>query len=164
MRAFHRSLPMSLLKAREAVMRNFLPHLREHGLTAQQWRVLRALEDRREAGGRGLEMTRLAEECFLLMPSLSRIVQNLERRSLVRRHAPRNDLRRSEIRLTEAGVRLVALMAPQSEERYTHITREFGSGKLELLYELLDELTGKLDAVARDRQQPSQPVMFEQES
>lgn len=107
-------------------MRTFLPHLREHGLTSQQWRVLRALEEQREAGDQGLEMTKLAGECFLLMPSSSCIVQNLERRALVRRHAPRNDLRRSEIRLTEAGIRLVALMAPQSEERYAHITREFG--------------------------------------
>ena len=43
LREFDRSLPMRLLKAREAVMRNFLPSLREHDLSAQQWRVLRAL-------------------------------------------------------------------------------------------------------------------------
>lgn len=145
MRGFHRSLPMSLLKAREAVMRTFLPNLREHGPTSQQWRVLRALEEQREAGDQGLEMTRLAQECFLLMPSLSRIVRNLEERELVRRHAPRNDLRRSEIRLTEAGIQLVALVAPRSEERYAYITREFGHARLELLYELLDELTAKLE-------------------
>ena len=43
MREFSRSLPMSLLRAREAVMRQFRPSLREHGLTEQQWRILRAL-------------------------------------------------------------------------------------------------------------------------
>jgi len=35
MRDFSRSLPMSLLRAREAVMRQFRPKLREHGLTEQ---------------------------------------------------------------------------------------------------------------------------------
>lgn len=152
MRTFQRSLPMSLLKAREAVMRAFQPHLRAHGLTAQQWRVLRALYDQQRNGGQGLEMTRLAAACFLLMPSLSRIVQNLERRSLVERHALPADLRRCEIRLTSAGARLVALMAPQSEERYAYITREFGVGKLEQLYELLDELTEKLNAKEQEPQ------------
>src|SRR6266849_5130597 len=43
MREFSRSLPMSLLRAREAVMRHFRPSLRDHGLTEQQWRILRAL-------------------------------------------------------------------------------------------------------------------------
>lgn len=137
---------MSLLKAREAVMRAFLPHLREHGLTAQQWRVLRALYDGWESDAAGREMTSIAEECFLLMPSLSRIVQNLENRSLVQRRPAANDLRRSEIRLTNEGAKLVRIMSPQSEERYAHITKVFGYGKLELLYELLDELTNKLDA------------------
>ena len=35
MREFSRSLPMSLLRAREAVMRQFRPSLRNHGLTEQ---------------------------------------------------------------------------------------------------------------------------------
>jgi hypothetical protein len=38
MREFSRSLPMSLLRAREAVMRQFRPSLRDHGLTEQQSR------------------------------------------------------------------------------------------------------------------------------
>jgi hypothetical protein len=42
-RSFARSLPMALLKAREAVMVRFRPSLRAHGLTEQQWRVLRIM-------------------------------------------------------------------------------------------------------------------------
>jgi hypothetical protein len=36
MRELSRSLPMSLLRAREAVMRQFRPSLRNHALTEQQ--------------------------------------------------------------------------------------------------------------------------------
>ena len=145
MREFERSLPMSLLKARESVMKKFIPHLREHDLSPQQWRVLRALFETD-----GLEMSVLSEQCYLLMPSLSRIVQNLELRKLVSRRTSDTDQRRSIISLADEGERLVRIIAPKSEERYTHITETFGYGKLELLYELLDELVVKLDSEEDD--------------
>ena len=140
MRKFERSLPMSLLKAREAVMKTFVPHLRAHDVSPQQWRVMRALFEAEE-----LEMTELSETCFLLMPSLSRIIQNLESRKLVIRRKSDADQRRSLIRLSKSGVKLVNLMSPESEARYQQITEVFGYGKLELLYELLDELVEKLN-------------------
>ena len=140
MREFERSLPMSLLKAREVVMKKFIPHLREYDLSPQQWRVLRVLFETD-----GLEMSVISERCYLLMPSLSRIIQNLEARKLISRRISEKDQRRSIISLTESGVKLVELIAPKSEERYAHITETFGYGKLELLYELLDELVVKLD-------------------
>jgi homoprotocatechuate degradation regulator HpaR len=137
---------MSLLKAREAVMRNFIPHLRANDLSAQQWRVLRALYDNSESSQTETEMSGIAKQCYLMMPSLSRIVQHLEKRNLIERRASEADMRRSMLRLTEEGKKLVSIMAPQSEARYEHITQVFGYGKLELLYELLDELTEKLTA------------------
>lgn len=146
---------MSLLKAREAVMKKFIPHLRQHDLSAQQWRVLRALFDVREDGGGEIEMSALAEQCYLLMPSLSRIVQNLEKRGFIRRRPAKTDMRRSMICLTEAGSELVNAMSIQSEARYEHITAVFGYGKLELLYELLEELTEKLTE-AEYSEQPEQ--------
>src|SRR6201982_2692041 len=82
MRDFARSLPMSLLRAREAVMRQFRPSLRNHGLTEQQWRILRALTSVDE-----IEVTELAHVAFLLGPSLSRILRDLEARPLIERKA-----------------------------------------------------------------------------
>src|SRR5438105_334324 len=43
LRPFSQSLPMALLRAREAVMRHFRPSLQAAGLTEQQWRTMRAL-------------------------------------------------------------------------------------------------------------------------
>src|SRR4030081_2157398 len=88
MREFSRSLPMSLLRAREAVMRHFRPSLRDHGLTEQQWRILRAL-----ASIDAIEVTELARVAFLLGPSLSRILRDLEARRLIERRAAKADLR-----------------------------------------------------------------------
>src|SRR3954454_3510617 len=78
MRDFSQSLPMALLRAREAVMRQFRPSLRRQGLTEQQWRLLRAL-----AAVDAIEVTELARVAFLLGPSLSRIVRDLEARGLI---------------------------------------------------------------------------------
>ena len=80
LREFDRSLPMTMLKAREAVMRKFMPALREHDLSAQQWRVLRALNE-----AKSRDASEIADQCAILMPSLSRILRNLENRKLIRR-------------------------------------------------------------------------------
>jgi homoprotocatechuate degradation regulator HpaR len=140
LRGFDRSLPMALLRAREAVMKNFVPSLRENGLSAQQWRVIRALHE-----NEGLDITELADRWFLLMPSLSRIIQNLEKRALVSRIQSSIDNRRSVISITTKGKVLFNEIAPKSVERYNLITEKFGYGKLELLYELLDELIEKIE-------------------
>lgn len=129
-------------------MKKFIPHLREHDLSPQQWRVLRALFDAREAGAPEVEMTALAEQCYLLMPSLSRIAQHLLKRGLILRRPSETDQRRSMISLSDTGAGLVKVMSVQSEVRYEHITEVFGYGKLELLYELLEELTDKLSEAA----------------
>ncbi|HIE87485.1 MAG: homoprotocatechuate degradation operon regulator HpaR [bacterium] len=140
LRAFDRSLPMALLRAREAVMKKFIPSLRENDLSSQQWRVIRALNEEE-----GLDITELANRCFLLMPSLSRIIQNLEKRKLVSRNQSSSDNRKSVISITAPGKKLFQKIAPKSVERYDLITEKFGYGKLELLYELLDELIEKID-------------------
>src|ERR1700693_6354088 len=88
MRDFARSLPMSLLRAREAVMRQFRPSLRSHGLTEQQWRILRAL-----AAGDAIGAPDRGGLAFLLAPSLSRILRDLEASHLIERKLAKSDLR-----------------------------------------------------------------------
>ena len=81
MRSFARSLPMALLKARESVMVRFRPSLRAHGLTEQQWRVIRAMS----AADHRLRPMELSQMTFISMPSLSRLLKTLEGRDLIRR-------------------------------------------------------------------------------
>ncbi|WP_220486006.1 homoprotocatechuate degradation operon regulator HpaR [Psychromonas sp. SR45-3] len=140
LRSFERSLPMTLLQTREAVMKKFIPSLKEHGLTPQQWRVIRALEHEN-----GLDISTIAERCYLLMPSLSRIITFLVKEKLVERQASEHDQRRSKILLTDLGRELFAKIAPKSIERYIAIEEKFGVRKLELLYELLDDLIQTLE-------------------
>src|ERR1700749_2431030 len=82
--AVAQSLPVRLMRTREAVMIRIRPVLRAHGVTEQQWRVLCTVRDLQET-----EITALAEQVFLLPPSLSRILRDLEARGLmIRRGSP----------------------------------------------------------------------------
>jgi homoprotocatechuate degradation regulator HpaR len=142
MRDFSRSLPMSLLRARESVMRHFRPSLREHGLTEQQWRILRAL-----AASGEIEVTELARVAYLLGPSLSRILRDLETRHLIERRLLKADLRRSIVSITAKGLKLIEAVAPSSEAIYAEITRRFGARKLADLQAMLHLLEESLLAM-----------------
>jgi homoprotocatechuate degradation regulator HpaR len=139
MREFSRSLPMSLLRAREAVMRHFRPSLRDHGLTEQQWRILRAL-----ASIETIEVTELARVAFLLGPSLSRILRDLEARHLIERRAAKADLRRAVVSISPKGLKLIEAVAPSSEAIYAAITRRYGARKFAELQDMLHALEGRL--------------------
>ncbi len=139
MRAFEHSLPMALLRAREAAMARFRPMLRSHGLTEQQWRVIRVLADHDD-----IDASELARRSFLLAPSLTRILQHLEAERLVRRRGDSRDQRRSVFALTANGRRRFNAVAPDSEALYLQIEQEFGGERLERLYRLLAEFTEDL--------------------
>jgi homoprotocatechuate degradation regulator HpaR len=139
MREFSRSLPMSLLRAREAVMRHFRTSLRGHGLTEQQWRILRAL-----SSIDAIEVTELARLAFLLGPSLSRILRDLEARHLIERRTAKADLRRGVVSISEKGLKLIEAVAPSSEAIYAAITRRYGARKLGELQDMLHALESAL--------------------
>ena len=142
MREFSRSLPMSLLRAREAVMRQFRPSLRNHGLTEQQWRILRAL-----TAVDTIEVTELARVAFLLGPSLSRILRDLEARDLIERRTAEADLRRGVVSISSKGLKLIEAVAPTSEAIYAEITQRYGARKLAELQGMLGELERSLAAM-----------------
>ncbi len=140
LRDIEHSLPMQLLRAREAAMARFRPMLRAHGLTEQQWRVLRVL-----AATPAIDAGELARRSLLLAPSLTRILQHLEQGGLVRRSTDARDQRRAVFALTAAGRRRFAAVAPDSEAIYADIAGQFGADRLAALYELLAELCTSLD-------------------
>ena len=141
MRDFSRSLPMLLLRSHQAVMAQFRPVLRRHGITEQQWRVLRALSSVDEA-----RITRLAEMTLISKPSLSRLLPALEARRLVRRSAAADDLRGASIRIAPAGLALIDAVSPHSEARYREIDARVGDDAVAALYALLPRLAERLAA------------------
>jgi homoprotocatechuate degradation regulator HpaR len=144
MRAFARSLPMQLLRAREAVMQRFRPMLHRHGVTEQQWRVIRALVE-----SEATDIGALAEQCCILPASLSRIVDTLEEKKLVARRAHAADQRRVVVEVTAAGRKLFQAVAPHSEAHYREIAVLVGAERLDAFYALLDEMIARLEPARR---------------
>lgn len=140
MRPFQRSLPMALLRAREAVMRGFRRVLRAHGLNEQEWRIIRALMEVEQ-----IEIGELAERVFILKPSATRTIKNLQARELVTRSRSDVDQRRAFISLTDKARGLFHALAPKNEAEYARITGIIGEGEMQELYELLSQVTNKLN-------------------
>jgi len=130
-----KSLPIMLLRARETVMHRFRPMLAAHGLSEQQWRVLRVLNENGPT-----EPTKLAELSLLLMPSLTRMLATLEERGLLSRTPHENDRRRQIAALTGEGAALIATITPESAEIYARIEAEFGKDNIHDLMSALRKL------------------------
>ena len=109
------------------------PGLREHGLSDQQWRVLRVL------GEHGVvETGRVAREAFILGPSLTGVLNRMERDGLIRRARDPEDQRRSVVEPTAKGRRAVQKLSHSIEAHYDFMEESLGKKKLTQLYALLD--------------------------
>ncbi|SDH91599.1 homoprotocatechuate degradation operon regulator HpaR [Pseudomonas panipatensis] len=129
------SLTLTLLQAREAAMAFFRPSLNQHGLTEQQWRIIRILRQQGE-----MESYQLAQQACILKPSMTGVLARMERDGIVRRWKSEQDQRRVLVCLTEHGHQCFVAMSEGMENNYRRIQEQFGEEKLQQLLGLLDEL------------------------
>ena len=134
----HRNLPRLLLPARESVMGHTRPSLRAHGLSDQQWRVLRVLGE--HAHDSGVETGRVAKDAFLLGPSLTGVLTRMERDGLIERQRCPQDARRTVVRATAVGLAKVQALSRSIEAHYAWMEGQLGKTVLQDLYALLDQV------------------------
>ncbi len=132
-----RSLPIALLRARERVMGPLRLILVDAGVTEQQWRVLRVLQ---ESGP--LEPTRIAERACLLLPSLTRILQKLADKEYLNREPDKTDGRKQIISITPSGEALIAANIDTSTALLEQVRTQMGTDRYDALLDLLNELDG----------------------
>ena len=105
---FSSSLPMLLYKALDEVMPDYRTLFSEHGLTEQQWRVLRVLWDKAH-----LTPKEIATETLLPAPSLVGILDRLEKKGLVTRLRSTSDRRQVHVKPTAAAIMLQRQVMPK---------------------------------------------------
>lgn len=110
--------------------------LADAGVTEQQWRVLRVLD---EEGP--LDPTTIASRAVLLLPSLTRILQKLEEKGLVTRRRDEHDRRRQVIEVTEEGRDIINANMDTSRRILSDLRERLGEERHEILIDLLGELT-----------------------
>ena len=141
----HRNLPLLLLRAREDVIARFRPILHAHGLTEQQWRIVRALA---ESEPRALEPRQICELCTLSSPSLTGVLSRMDDQGLVARRRVDTDQRRLLVSLTAKSRAIVRRIAPLVEREYRALEADVGRELVRDAYALLDRLSAGLRAAA----------------
>lgn len=132
-------------------MSHFRPMLQQHGITEQQWRVIRVLAETEE-----LEISEVAERAFILGPSLSRILRTLEAQQLIRKRRDPDDGRRYWLAITDDGNRLIDDVMPDSRQIYGNFRKRLGKERIDDLLDLLNDvsLLIKHRGVADNRRRP----------
>lgn len=130
-----RSLPIVLMRAREAVMAPIRQMLNESGITEQQWRILRVLS---ESGPQ--DASRLAMRTCITLPSLTRISRSMIDRGLIERETDGQDRRRYTVSITPNGQKIIDDNLPRATEIAAQYRTKLGDERFETLLDLLQEL------------------------
>lgn len=139
----YRNLPMLLLQAREKLMVQFRPILSSHGLTEQQWRIIRALNEHGP-----LESRHIADLCSISTPSLAGILGRMHDAGLVTKSQPAHDRRRLRVALTARSTRLIGQISGELQATYVELERTVGRRTLAAAYRAVDALLAGFDAGA----------------
>ena len=136
-------LPLKLLHARERILQRFRPVLHDHGLTEQQWRIVRALL---QTGP--IEQRRLEELCGFSSASLAGILARMQAQGWVVRERLASDQRRVRVGVTARSRVLAARIRPAITDTYRQIEARTGGERMARLVRLLDEVIAALDEPA----------------
>jgi homoprotocatechuate degradation regulator HpaR len=149
-RISHRNLPQRFLKARESLMHHFRPILKHYGLTDQQWRILRLLDEYVQ-----MEPHALCEQCQIHSASMAGMLARMEEQQLVLRGPVERDLRRVSVRLAPKGEQLVIEIAPLIDLQYLLIEEALGKHVLENLFDSLETFIAAQDNAVQLIELPS---------
>ena len=115
------------------------PVLAKAGVTEQQWRVLRVLDD-----SGPIDLKTLAESALLFGPSVTRILKDLVERGFVIRQANPKDGRGAIVSLSASGQTLIMDTASLTVQQLNIYARKFGDKRLKRLIAELEALTAAI--------------------
>ncbi|WP_179402517.1 homoprotocatechuate degradation operon regulator HpaR [Burkholderia guangdongensis] len=132
---------MLLLRAREKMMERFRPILTANGLTEQQWRVIRALDENGP-----LEPRQISDLCTISSPSMAGVLARMEALALVTKERFEDDQRRVRVSLTKKSANLVRVLSKDLEAQYRALERAVGPDVVGEVYRAVDALLAGLEA------------------
>lgn len=130
------SLGGVILSAKEAVLAPMRPKLREYNLSEPQWRVMRVINDIGPT-----DATTLSAGGLLHAPSVTRILKDLDERSLILREPDPKDGRRTQVVLSEEGRAIVADISRFVLRLLRDYSEAFGPDRLKSLTDELRALS-----------------------
>ena len=131
---------IALQKAADALGQHAEQLLKGNGLTGAQYNVLRIL---RGAEPDGLACTEIADRMISHEPDMTRLLDRMEKRSLITRQRQRDDRRVVKTRITNAGLDLLRRLDQPVRELHKSQFRRIPAARLKTLVELLDEVLAR---------------------
>jgi MarR family transcriptional regulator, organic hydroperoxide resistance regulator len=139
---------VSLLRTADLVRRSVAAVVEPHGLTPQQYNVLRIL---RGAGADGLPTLEIAERMVEQTPGITRLIDRLELKQLVSRERSATDRRQVFCRITAQGLSLLTALDAPVVEAEREALGVLSDGELTQLLSLLDRARNGLHAALEAR-------------
>jgi len=137
-------LPYLLNRAGARIAIAFGEEVRPLGATLQMWRVLAALR-----GGDGRRMGDLSETTSIEVSTLTRLVDNMEKKGLVARRRDAADARVVALHVTPAGRRLTQRITPIAERYESVALAGFTAAEADILKAALRRLYRNMAALER---------------
>ena len=123
------------------------PYFAGHGISGAKWGTLRALHRAEQDGHESLRMTELSERLLVRPPSVTGVIDRLERDGWVVRDAAPDDLRARRVRLTPAGRRIVEQVLAGHHEQIDRVMGGLSEDEQVELNRLLERLSEHLDGL-----------------
>jgi DNA-binding MarR family transcriptional regulator len=127
------------------------PYFARFGISGSQWAVLRHLVRAEEAGQPDLRLTDLSERLLIRPPSVTSVVDRLQRAGLVARAGSTTDLRAKLVRLTPEGRRLVERVLDVHGARIQDLMGGLSATEQAVLERLLVQLERHLEELPAAR-------------
>jgi DNA-binding MarR family transcriptional regulator len=150
---------VSLLRTADVVRRAGARVIEPYGITLQQFNVLRIL---RGAGQGGLPTLEIAARMIEEAPGITRLLDRLERKALVKRQRCPRDRRRVLCTITSAGLRLLSALDAPLAATEDALMETLGPARAVRLVALLDVVRAAQGAApppARSGPSPYRPSL-----
>jgi DNA-binding MarR family transcriptional regulator len=132
---------LSLFRTTDMVQRMFSKIVEPHGISLQQYNVLRIL---RGAGKQGIPTLDIADRMVEQTPGITRLLDKLEAKQLVRRERCPEDRRQVLCWITGRGLRLLAQIDKPAVSAGSKATEPLSAEDLRSLISNLEKIRGQL--------------------
>lgn len=128
---------VALVRTADLLRRELTRVVEPHGITLQQYNVLRIL---RGAGAEGLPTLEIAGRMVEHAPGVTRLLDRLQAKSLVRRQRSREDRREIRCWITSEGLELLHRLDSAMQDAARRFMAPLGAPDLAAFIRLLDTL------------------------
>ena len=132
-------VPYNIYRITNHLNRSLRSRLKRSGINISRWRVLAVLKDH----GR-MNMSQIVEQTIIEQPTVSRIVDQLEREGLATRETSGVDSRFVEVRLTRAGEKAFNEIYPIATKHQEQALKGFKKHEIKSLISFLERIQNNI--------------------